>query len=83
MSKEELFEEVRKLSFNERVSFIEEVLKSIRKEGLAQEMTKASESLSEYYKNSSEATEFTDLDQDDFYEPKLNLVGKPRTQCRS
>jgi hypothetical protein len=32
--------------------------------------------MQDYYRNDPEATEFTDLDQEDFYEPRWNLAGK-------
>jgi hypothetical protein len=70
MSKDELFNEVKKLSFEDRVAFIEKVLQSIREDGNSEQLSTAAESMQDYYRNDPEATEFTDLDQEDFYEPR-------------
>jgi hypothetical protein len=69
MSTAELIKEITKLPIDERLLLVVETIKSIRKS--SDEKTKrAVEIMTDEYKNNKELTALTDLDFEEFYEPK-------------
>jgi hypothetical protein len=70
MGTTELIKEIKSLPLDERLFVVEEAIKSIRKEEIKHQMSLASDTLFEVYKNDKELTSLTDLDLEDFYEAR-------------
>jgi hypothetical protein len=66
----DLIKEIQLLPLSKRLSLIEEVIKSIKKEELNSQMEMAVRELQEDYKNDKELTAFTSLDMENFYETR-------------
>ena len=58
------------LPLQDRILVAEKLLKSLRKEGGAKEIKRAARELLGDYKADKDLTSFTDLDMEDFYEPR-------------
>lgn len=70
METKEIIDEIRKLSFRERLRIIETTAKTIHLEDDKKQMEMVAEELYNDYKNNPELTVFTDLDLEDFYETR-------------
>jgi len=70
MGTSEIILEINKLPVNQRLTLIELTIKKIREEEKREQLSMAAESLYEYYLSDKELTDFTSLDQEDFYEAK-------------
>ncbi len=66
----EILKEIERLPIRERLLLIEKVMKTLRREEEADKMSHAARELQEDYKADKELTAFTDLDLEDFYEPR-------------
>ena len=58
------------LPLQDRILVAEKLLKSLRKEGGAKEIKRAARELLGDYRADKDLTSFTDLDMEDFYEPR-------------
>ncbi len=58
------------LPLRDRILVAEKLLKSLRKEGGAKEIKRAARELLGDYRADKDLTSFTDLDMEDFYEPR-------------
>jgi hypothetical protein len=71
MTATQIILEINKLPFSERISIIENTLKSLRnQEKKKLEMKKAAKLLLDDYLNDSDLTAFSSLEYEDFYETK-------------
>jgi len=70
MESSEILEEINKLSFKNKLILLEEMVKSIRKAEIGNQMRQAAELLYEDYSNDSNLTTFTALDCESFYETR-------------
>lgn len=66
----EILKEIERLPIRERILLIEKVIRTLRHEEDADQMSRAARELQEDYKADKELTAFTDLDLEDFYEPR-------------
>lgn len=66
----DILREIEKLPLQDRILVIEKALKSLKKEGNKRELKRAARELLEEYKTDRDLTAFTDLDMEDFYEPR-------------
>ncbi len=72
MSKQvsDILKEIENLPLQERILVIEKALKSLKKEDNKRELRRAARELLGEYKSDKELTSFTDLDLENFYEPR-------------
>ncbi len=66
----DILKEIEELSLHDRIILIEKALKTLRSEEDARQIKRAARELYEDYKSDKELTAFTDLDLEDFYEPR-------------
>jgi hypothetical protein len=70
MDTNELIQEIARLPLQKRIYVIEKAIKSIREQNELSRMEEASELLLNDYKSNYELTAFTNIDFDEFYEPR-------------
>ena len=70
MSTADILKEIDRLPLNEKLFLLEKAIKDIMKHNAGSQMTMAAESLENEYRTNSELTAFSNLDFEDFYEPK-------------
>ena len=70
MNISEILKEIERLPNHERIMLIEMVKKTLRREEEADRMRHAARELQVDYEADKELTAFTDLDLEDFYEPR-------------
>jgi len=70
MSTSEILKEINRLSPAEKLFVIEKALKELLQLNFIQQMSMAAEALQNEYKTNPELTAFSNLDWEDFYEPK-------------
>ncbi len=66
----DILKEIEDLPIQDRILVIEKALKSLKKEGNKRELRRAARELLEDYKTDKDLTSFTDLDMENFYEPR-------------
>jgi hypothetical protein len=66
----DILREIEDLPLQDRILVIEKALKSLKKEGNKRELRRAARELLEEYKTDKDLTSFTDLDLENFYEPR-------------
>lgn len=66
----DIVQEINRLPLGKRFYVLEEIIKSIKKEEMNQQMELASEILLDDYNNDKDLTAFSTLDFEDFYETK-------------
>lgn len=66
----DLIKQIEQLPVEKRMLIIEKTLKSIREKEIKEKMNKAVEELREEYKTNKDLIAFTDIDFDNFYEPR-------------
>ncbi len=67
---EDILKAIEELPLQDRILVVEKVLKSLRKEGGTEEIKRAVRELLQDYRADRDLTSFTDLDMEDFYEPR-------------
>ena len=70
MNAVEILKEIEKLDLAERIFVIEKAVRALRQEEDSRRMSRAARELREDYSSDKELTAFTDLDMEDFYEPR-------------
>jgi soluble cytochrome b562 len=70
MNAADIIKEIEKLPLSERISVIEKAVRALRQEEDSRQMSRAARELQEDYNSDKELTAFTDLDMEDFYEPR-------------
>lgn len=70
MNTTELIKEIERLPVQKQIFVIEKTLHSIRQREDINQMNKAADMLLSDYKTDYELTSFTNLDYEDFYEPR-------------
>jgi len=70
MGTTDLIKQIEQLPVEKRMLIIEKTLKSIREKEIKEKMNKAVEELREEYKTNKDLIAFTDIDFDNFYEPR-------------
>jgi len=70
MSTAELIKEIEKLSRQDRIFVIERAIKLLGYEEDTHQMRRAANEMYEECKTNKELTVFTDIDMEDFYEPR-------------
>ncbi len=70
MRTKEIIQEIQRLPINKRILIAERTLKSIRTDSTTDKMKKAAELLEKNYQTDAKLTEFTQLDSENFYEPR-------------
>ncbi len=70
MNAVEILKEIEKLPPAERIFLIEKAIRALRQEEDSRRMSRAARELREDYSSDKELTAFTDLDMEDFYEPR-------------
>ncbi len=70
MQTADLIQEIQQLSLIKKFYIVEEILKTIKKEELQNQMALAADVLYDDYANDKELTAFTSLDFENFYEAK-------------
>lgn len=70
MSTADIIKELRRLPVSKQIYIIEKAIQSIRQQEDFNQMTIASERLSDDYKSDKELTAFTNIDFDDFQETR-------------
>lgn len=70
MKTKEIISEIKKLTVKERLQIIEKTAKTMQADDEKEQMRKAADQLYDDYKEDAELTAFTDLDLEDFYEPR-------------
>lgn len=70
MEPKTIVQEIQRLPLTKRFWVVEEVIKSIKKEEMQQQMELAANELYEDYVNDKELTAFTSLDFETFYETR-------------
>ena len=70
MSTTEILNEIDRLPLNEKLSLLGKAIRDIMKHNYEQQMAMAAESLENEYKTNNDLTAFSNLDFEDFYEPK-------------
>ncbi len=70
MRAKEIMQEIQRLPINKRILIAERTLKSIRTDSTTDKMKKAAELLEKNYQTDAKLTEFTQLDSENFYEPR-------------
>ncbi len=66
----DILKEIEDLPLQDRILVIEKALKSLKKERNKRELRRAARELIEEYKTDKDLTSFTDLDLENFYEPR-------------
>ena len=66
----DILKEIEDLPLQDRILVIEKALKSLRKAENKRELRRAARELLEEYKTDKDLTSFTDLDLENFYEPR-------------
>ncbi len=66
----DILREIEDLPLQDRILVIEKALKSLKKEENKRELRRAARELLEEYKSDKGLTAFTDLDMENFYEPR-------------
>lgn len=66
----DILKEIQSLPLQDRILVIEKALKSLKKEENKRELQRAARELLEEYKSDKDLTAFTDLDMENFYEPR-------------
>jgi hypothetical protein len=67
---DDILREIEKLPLQDRVLLVKKTLKSLEKAGGARDLKRAARELLEDYKTDKDLTAFTDLDMENFYEPR-------------
>ncbi len=67
---DDILKAIDELPLQDRILVAEKLLKSLRKEGGAKEIKRAVRELIGDYTADKDLTSFTDLDMEDFYEPR-------------
>lgn len=70
METKEIIGQIKKLPVKDKMLIIEQTAKSIRESNIQNKISKAVEDLREEYKTNRELTAFTDIDFENFYEPR-------------
>lgn len=70
METQRIIDEIKKLSFKERLQIIEETARTIQLDDQKAQMREAADQLYEDYKDDAELTVFTALDLEEFYETR-------------
>ncbi len=70
MNVAEIIKEIEKLPMQERILVIERAIRALRQEEESRQTDRAARELREDYNSDKDLTAFTDLDMDDFYEPR-------------
>jgi hypothetical protein len=70
METKEIIGQIKKLPVKDKMLIIEQTAKSIRESDIKEKLSKAVEDLREEYKTNRELTAFTDIDFENFYEPR-------------
>jgi hypothetical protein len=70
METKEIIQQIENLPVEKRMLIIEQALKSIREKEIKGKMNKAVEDLQEEYKTNKDLTAFTEIDFENFYEPR-------------
>ena len=70
MNSSDIIREIEKLPLAERILVIEKAIRSLRREEESRQMSRAVRELQDDYRTDKELTAFTDLDMEDFYEPR-------------
>jgi len=70
MKTKEIINEIQKLPVKKRIFVIERTMQLMRKQEEKRQMTTAADTLYEDYKTDKELTQFTNLDFENFYEPR-------------
>ena len=70
MNAAEIIQEIEKLPMQERILVIERAIRALRQEEESRQMSRAARELREDYKSDKDLTAFTDLDMENFYEPR-------------
>lgn len=66
----DILREIENLPLQERILVIEKALKSLRKEENKRELRRAARELLAEYRSDKDLTAFTDIDMENFYEPR-------------
>lgn len=66
----DILREIEDLPLQDQILVIEKALKSLKKDENKRELRRAARELLEEYKADKDLTAFTDLDLEDFYEPR-------------
>lgn len=70
MSTADIIKEIEKLPMQQRILVIEKAIKTLRREENFRQMSQAARELYQDYNTDRDFTAFTDLDMEDFYEPR-------------
>ncbi len=70
METSDILKQIEKLPLEKRILIIEKLLKSIREREIKGKIINAVEDLQEEYKTNKDLTAFTEIDFDNFYEPR-------------
>ena len=70
MDTKDIIQQIESLPVEKIMLIIEQTLKSIREKEIKGKMSKAVEELQEEYKTNVDLTAFTDIDFENFYEPR-------------
>lgn len=70
MSTTEILEQINRLTLTDKLFVVEKAMKDLLKENIDMQMSMAAEALEEEYRTNKELTIFSNLDAEDFYEPK-------------
>lgn len=79
METSDLILEINRLPLSKRFYLVEEILKSIKKEKMEQQMKLEANELFYDYANDKELSVFTSLDLENFYETKWNMADRSRS----
>ena len=70
MSSQEIYRAIQTLPVTQRIWIIQQTLRKLKQQQLKKELEQAVDMVMEDYQTDKELTAFTDIDFEDFYEPR-------------